>query len=331
AVTVLIITCPCALGLAVPTVQIIASGRLMRRGILLKSATALERLAEVDTVVFDKTGTLTLGKLEVEPAEHREPLRLAATLAAASRHPLSQALTRACPDVPGRTDVSEHPGAGLSAGVLRLGNRAFCGIAETDDDGASELWFTRPGKPPTRFVFHDTFRPDAAAVVRRLKGTGMRVLLLSGDRPNVVASVAETLGIEEWRAGLAPQEKCAALQALGASGRKVLMVGDGLNDAPALAAAYVSMSPSTAAGVAQTAADIVFQGMSLGAVDEALGVARHAHTLVRENIAFAILYNGLAVPLAMIGLVTPPLAAVAMSSSSLIVIGNALRLARRRA
>lgn len=332
AVAVLIITCPCALGLAVPAVQVIASGRLMRRGILLKSATALERLATVDMVVFDKTGTLTTGRLALEAADVApEQLRLAAGLAAASRHPLSEALRRACPDASAIESVCEHRGAGLSAGRLRLGNRAFCGVASSDDDDRPELWLTAGDASPTRFTFRDELREDAAAVIDALRRDGIGVLLLSGDRARVVAAVAERLGIADWRAEQTPVDKHAALAASAARGRKVLMVGDGLNDAPALAAAFVSMSPASAADVSQTAADVVFQGRSLKAVSETLAVARRSQMLVRENLALAIAYNALAVPLAVSGLVTPPLAAFAMASSSLIVLGNALRLCGNRA
>jgi P-type Cu2+ transporter len=332
AVAVLIITCPCALGLAVPAVQVIASGRLMRRGILLKSATALERLATVDMVVFDKTGTLTTGRLALEAADITpERLRLAAGLAASSRHPLSDALRRACPDAPAIDGTVEHQGAGLSAGPLRLGSRAFCGVASATDDDRPELWLTQRDALPTRFTFRDELREDAAAVIDALRRAGIQVSLLSGDRTPVVAAVVRRLGIAEWRAEQAPVEKHAVLAAAAAQGRKVLMVGDGLNDAPALAAAFVSMSPASAADVSQTAADVVFQGRSLNAVSETLAVARHSQHLVRENIALAIAYNALAVPLAMLGLVTPPLAAFAMASSSLIVLGNALRLRGSRA
>jgi P-type Cu2+ transporter len=337
AVAVLIITCPCALGLAVPAVQVVAGGQLMRRGILLKSATALERLAAVDTVVFDKTGTLTLGRLELQrdPAPDPAALRIAASLAAASRHPLSRALCGACPDAPVLEGVSEHPGAGLGAtspgGELRLGSRAFCGVAAGEEDGRTELFLTRPGHAPARFVFTDTPRNDAAAVVAQLLRQGKRVVLLSGDRAPVVAQAAATLGIAEWQGGIGPDAKCAALATLAAEGCKTLMVGDGLNDAPALAAAHVSISPATAADISQTTADLVFQRTSLCAVVEALDTARLAGRLVRENLAFAVAYNALAVPLAMLGWASPLVAAIAMSSSSLIVVGNALRLSRRPA
>ncbi len=341
AVAVLIITCPCALALAVPVVQVIASGRLMRQGILLKSATALERLAGVDAVVFDKTGTLTEGRPEAQLAGiDADSLTVAAGLAGASRHPLARALVRAVPGVPVAPGVREVPGAGLvldtAEGEIRLGSRAFTGAGETgagetDDDGRAagpEFWLSRPGRAPVRIGFTDTPRPDAAAVVAALKARGLAVSLLSGDRPGAVRAVAEALGIDDWKAGQSPTDKTDALHALTVAGRHVLMVGDGLNDAPALAAATVSMSPSTAVDVSQTAADVVFQGRILAPIAEALAVARHADALVRQNFAIAIIYNVCAVPLAMAGMLTPLLAALAMSSSSLLVIVNALRLSR---
>ncbi|CAO3418364.1 heavy metal translocating P-type ATPase [Azospirillum endophyticum] len=339
AIAVLIITCPCALALAVPVVQVIASGRLMRQGTLLKSPTALERLAAIDTVVFDKTGTMTEGRPVPQldglaagglPADD---LALAASLAAASRHPLARALAAAAPDVPVAMGVREIAGAGLSLqtadGEVRLGSRRFTGAPLKAEDAAGpELWLARPGEEPRRIVFLDAPRPDAAAVVAALKARGLEVKLLSGDRKGAVAVVAERLGITDWRAEQTPADKTAALAELAARGRSVLMVGDGLNDAPALAAAAVSMSPSTAVDVSQTAADVVFQGRLLRPIVETVEVARRSGRLVRQNFGIALVYNLCAVPLAMGGMLTPLLAALAMSSSSLIVILNALRLAR---
>jgi len=332
AVAVLIVTCPCALGLAVPVVQVVASGRLFRRGILVKSADGLERLAQADTVVFDKTGTLTLGRPVLVGGEAIDAadLALAASLAAASRHPLSRALAAADGPAAAPADVREEPGSGLAApsaaGEVRLGSRAWCGVADDAPAAGPELWLAQPGRAPVRFGFADTLRPDAADVVARLHAAGYTVELLSGDRAEVAAAVAGMLGIARWQAAMAPAAKAAHLAALAAAGRKVLMVGDGLNDAPALAAAFASMSPSTAADVSQTAADLVFQGDRLAPVMEAIAVARSARRLVIQNFALAFAYNALAVPLAVAGLVTPLVAAVAMSSSSLIVTLNALRL-----
>ncbi|MEA1651030.1 heavy metal translocating P-type ATPase metal-binding domain-containing protein [Nitrospirillum sp. BR 11164] len=337
AVSVLIITCPCALALAVPAVQVAASGRLMRQGILLKSATALERLAPIDTVVFDKTGTLTLGRPDLvpDPTLTAEELELAARLARASRHPLSRALARAAGPGPVADGVVEVPGGGLRwlgpQGFVRLGSRAFCGV---DDAGAGqagpELWFSRCGQPPRRFLFADRPRRDAAAVVAELKAAGYRVELLSGDRAVTAHALAAEVGIDIVRADARPADKCAHLAALRAEGRTVLMVGDGLNDAAALAAADVSLSPASAVDVTQTAADVVFQGDGLAAVAETLAVARRARTLVRQNLAFTLLYNLCAVPVAMAGFATPFVAAAAMSGSSLAVMANALRLGSKR-
>jgi Cu2+-exporting ATPase len=213
-----------------------------------------------------------------------------------------------------------------SDGEVRLGSRAWCGVADAPPAAGPELWLARPGRAPVRFAFEDELRPDAADVVIRLHAAGFAIELLSGDRTEVVEAMAETLGIERWQAGATPAAKAARLAELAAAGRKVLMVGDGLNDAPALAAAFVSLSPSTAADVSQTAADLVFQGDRLAPVADAVKVARGARRVVLQNFALAFLYNALAVPLAVAGLVTPLVAAIAMSSSSLIVTLNALRL-----
>jgi len=341
AIAVLIVTCPCALGLAVPVVQVVATGRLLRRGVLVKSGDALERLAAADTVVFDKTGTLTLGTpaLSNRDAIPDDALALAASLAAASRHPLSRALSAAAPDVPPPAEVAETPGCGLSLataeGEVRLGKADWCGIPDSaagacsNSAPGSEIWLTRPGAAPVRFRFADALRPDAARTVGILRDAGLRPMLLSGDRPDAVAAVAAAVGIEDWRGGCMPQDKLAVLDSLRDAGARVLMVGDGLNDAPALAAAHASISPSGAADIAQVAADIVFQSRSLRPVAEALTVARRAQALVRQNIGLAVGYNLLAVPLAVAGLVTPMIAALCMSGSSIVVVVNAVRLAGR--
>ncbi len=333
AVAVLIITCPCALALAVPVVQIIGSGRLLRQGILIKSATALERFADVDWVVFDKTGTMTQGKpMLVEGGWTDEDLRIAASVAASSRHPLAKALALACPGVKPVADVIEEPGRGLTSGAIRLGSRRHVGVPEAEDEALGpELWLSRPDTAPVCFRFTDEPRADAARVVETLRRWGLPVELLSGDRSPVVRALAEAVGVREWQAGRTPAEKVARLEELAAQGHRVLMIGDGLNDAPALAAAHVSMSPSSAVDISQTAADIVFQGHRLAPVLEAISVARRSRGLVRQNFVLAVGYNVITVPLAITGHVTPLIAAIAMSASSLVVIVNALRLSRGRA
>ena len=336
AATVLIITCPCALGLAVPVVQVLASGTLMRRGILLKSGSALERLADITQVVFDKTGTLTLGKPELlnkgsYPISH---VQLAASLAAHSKHPLSQAISRYYQGALLRMDVIEVPGCGLEAThegvVLRLGKRSWAAPYASDTDDVLELWLARDGAPLQRFTFGDALRSDAANVLANLAAQQLPSILLSGDREAPVAALAAALGMARYEAALSPVEKCERIAAMKAHGARVLMVGDGLNDAPSLASATVSMSPATAMDITQNSADIVFQGEALSPVLTALHVARRAQLLVKQNFALALGYNIIAVPMAVAGYVTPLIAAIAMSASSLVVIVNAMRLSRMR-
>ena len=329
ATAVLIITCPCALALAVPVVQVVASTRLMRRGVLLLSPTALERLAEIDHVVFDKTGTLTLGRPELVSASTARRCSSPPALPPTPAIRWPSPCNARHPDTPAVAGVLEHAGHGLQSGDTRLGSAQFCGIVNPTDDGHSELWLTRPHRAAVRFAFADFLRPDVAVALDALRRDGLTVELLSGDRTAVVAGVAVKAGILSWRAEVTPAAKVGRLTELAREGKRVLMVGDGLNDAPALAAAHASMSPATAAEATQNAADAVFQGDALLPVVEILRVARRANRLVRQNLLLALLYNLAAVPLAIAGLVTPLIAAVAMSSSSLLVIGNALRLTGR--
>jgi Cu2+-exporting ATPase len=332
---VLIVTCPCALALAVPVVQVIATGRLFRSGLLLKSPTALERLADVDTVVFDKTGTLTEPVLALERCVgfDEAALQVAASLAVASRHPLARSLVAAAGPVAMAEGAVEVSGQGVRAGDVKLGSRGFVVTndrvkPEDGRDGGEgpEMWLARPGVAPVRFGFVETLREDAAVTLTRLRAMGLEVHLLSGDRASAVASVAQAIGIGTWQAEQTPVQKVAAIEALMAAGRKVLMVGDGLNDGPSLAAATVSASPATAADVSQTVADVVFQGARLAPVAVVIETARRARGVMRQNLALSIGYNVLMVPLAVAGFVTPWLAAAAMSSSSLAVMLNSFRL-----
>lgn len=330
AVAVLIVTCPCALGLAVPAVQITASARLFRKGVLVKSGAALERLAEVDHVVFDKTGVLTLGRARlVDPAP--AAVALAAPLARASRHPLARTLTDAACDGPVASDVVEYPGQGVEGTIdghrARLGRAAFVGVTSRGD--ATELWFGFEGDTKIRFRFEDTLRADAAEAIAALRVRGLAVEILSGDLPGPVGRVAEAAGVRVWRAGCTPQHKVSVVEALAAAGHKVLMVGDGLNDAGALAKAHAAMAPGTALEASQNAADLVFSCDRLGAVVDALDVARSAQRRALENFGLAALYNALAAPAAILGFVNPFVAAIAMSASSLVVTLNALRTGAR--
>ena len=332
AATVLIITCPCALALAVPAVQVVAAGALFRRGIFLNAGNAIERLAEADLVLFDKTGTLPLPDPAITDlaAVPSATLARAARLALSSRHPLARVLAAHAGAGRPFAEVHEAPGEGLTASIdgieARLGSPAFCGIAEGDasDPTASRIAFRR-GDETAVFTIRQALRPDAAAVVAALKARGLASVILSGDRREAVAPIAAALGIDTFAAGLRPGDKIAALEAFKAEGRRVLMVGDGLNDAPALAAAHVALSPITAIDLTQAQADAVFLGERLQPVVEAVDISRKARRLMSENLVFSVVYNAFAVPLAILGLVTPLIAAVAMSGSSIVVTLNALR------
>jgi len=327
AIAVLIITCPCALGLAVPMVHVVAARRLFENGVMLKDGSGLERLAEVDTVLFDKTGTLTLGRPELVDAQAIDPevLGIAGGLAGWSRHPQSLAISHAARDCD-FTDVVEHPGLGIEARVgediYRLGRAGWALQSATDAKGTV---LARNGAMLATFFFRDALRPDAAQAIGALKQRGLSVEILSGDRRDVVAALAAELDIG-FTAEMLPDDKLARIEALAAAGHKVLMIGDGLNDGPALAAAHVSMAPAGAADVGRNAADFVFLHASLDAIRLAHAIARRSARLVKANLALSIGYNVIALPIAVLGYVTPLVAALAMSLSSVIVVANALRL-----
>lgn len=329
AATVLIITCPCALGLAVPVVQVIATGKLLRQGILLKSGSALERLAGITHAIFDKTGTLTLGRPTLLNAANYDAalLQQAASLASHSKHPLAVALCAAYAGEWLPIAAQEVKGCGVEAPGMKLGKRSWAAPnATASADTSLEMWFAAQGIEPVRFAFADQTRTDAKSVVETLQQAHIQAMLLTGDRAAVADQVAAELGIPLVKAEVNPAEKTQEIAALKQSGAQVLMVGDGLNDAPSLATATVSMSPTSAMDITQNAADIVFQGEGLSPVVTAWRTAKFSQTLVRQNFMLAILYNVFAIPMAVAGYVTPLIAAIAMSSSSLIVIGNALRL-----
>jgi Cu2+-exporting ATPase len=336
AIAVLIITCPCALGLAIPTVQTVASGAMFRAGVLLNSGDSIERLAEVDRIIFDKTGTLTLPELEVTNSADipTEVFELAGRLALASHHPVAAAVARAAGAKSPLTGVVEERGQGVrtvAGGVeLRLGRPSFCGADRLANeilslDAEASVVAFRQGDARYVFAVRQRLRPDAAAVVSALGKRGIAVEILSGDREPAVQAAAQSLGIHEWRAGVTPADKIARINELKRAGFKVMMVGDGLNDAPSLAAAHVSMSPISAAHLSQATADLVFLGKPLAPVVAAIDFSRQALRLMRQNLWLAVGYNLLAVPIAITGIVTPLIAAASMSGSSLLVMLNALR------
>lgn len=330
ATAVLIITCPCALGLAVPVSQVVATGALMRRGILVKDGSALERFAKLDRALFDKTGTLTLGRMEPLnlDALTNDQKSVVLALAQASRHPISRALQTAL-TAQGVTPAAvnalvEEQGFGVRGQYD--GTPVSLGRAGTTDFASPATALTI-GNIAVELRFADALRPDTPQAIQRLQSMDISSAIVSGDRAQSVDAIGEQLGIEAQSRAL-PQDKIAAIRALQAQGHSVLMVGDGLNDGPALAAATASMAPSSATDMGQQAADAVFTGDSLLAVPVAIAAARKTMAVVRENFVLAIGYNILAVPLALAGMVTPIIAAIAMSTSSVLVVANALRLTR---
>lgn len=338
-VTVLIITCPCALGLAVPVVQVLATGRLMKKRILIKSGDALERLAHIDSAFFDKTGTLTLGRPQLIGEYDADKLQLAASLAQHSAHPLSKALSHAYDgEILALDDIVEHSGQGLSAryknSIIKMGRRAFACDADTAPQSPStstnamhsEICLSIDGVLSACFTFEDSLKTDAAQTLQKLQKKGISLHLLSGDLEPIVRDIAAKLKIDDYHGGITPVEKAQILEDYKAKGHNVLMVGDGLNDAPVLAGANVSMAPGSAVDMAQNVADIVFMSEELTPINTAHNTARLSQKLVKENFALAIAYNCIAVPLAFAGMVTPMFAAIAMSGSSLLVIANSYRL-----
>ena len=333
-ISVLIITCPCALGLAVPVVHVVAAGRLLGEGIMLKDGSGLERLADIDSVVFDKTGTLTTGAPRVNgggpvAASERAAAR---ALARHSAHPAARAISCALEGpAAALADVREVPGYGIEGSIngrlARLGRSAWvASIASgkaTVDTGPA---FAFQDGPLSTFTLSEMLRPGAHGAVAALAAAGLRVEILSGDGAEAVGGAARELGVDASAHGQMPSEKVARLKALQAAGHRVLMVGDGLNDTAALATAHVSMAPGSGSDAGRLAADFVFTGNRPDAVVIAYQIACRAASLVRQNFAFALIYNCLAIPFAVAGLVTPLVAALAMSASSILVVANALRL-----
>lgn len=339
AIAVLVITCPCALGLAVPMVQVVLARRLFDRGVMATDGSAFERLAEIDIVVFDKTGTLTTGESALLNSHQITDARLAiaGSMGRLSGHPLSKALrlaqTKSGLEVVAFDGVQEIAGFGLEAtigaDIYRLGRRNWAATPDAPPivSPASSVILSKNDEALAEFVFGETIRPGAAGLVQALRSKRIDVQILSGDSQQAVASIACSVGIERFEPELLPGDKVRAITDLQSKGRKVLMVGDGINDAPSLRAAYVSMAPASASDIGRSAADFVFLDSNLSVVFDAMEAARKAARLVKQNFGLAVVYNALSLPLALAGFVTPLMAAVAMSTSSILVVANALRLA----
>jgi len=354
AVSVLIVTCPCALSLAAPSALLAAAGALVRRGVLVQRFEALEALALLDTICFDKTGTLTEPGPEaiavaLQPAAERAGLdeagarALAGVLGGASTHPLSAALAAQAPATPAPialVRVEERPGLGVEASAAdgrryRLGARAWVAhetprpaCAAAHADAGPETWLGGPDGALARFRFAEVLRPDARTSVDRLRSSGLGVELLSGDARGRVESVARELGVARFRGDASPADKLAAVAALQAGGHRVAMVGDGLNDAPVMARADVSFAIGDGPALTRSQADFVLLSGTLADVATARTIAQRAMRIVRQNLAWAIAYNAVCVPVALLGWFPPWAAGLGMATSSLVVVLNALRIDR---
>lgn len=341
ALAVLVVTCPCALSLATPLAVAAASMRLARHGMLVTRADALERLADVDTVVMDKTGTLTSGRPRIATVtllrdlSEAEAVVTAAALERDSSHPVASAFSHHAHDDVTAEGVEEATGqgvAGMVKGQLwKLGRRAFvAGIQSAPGEADDSVYLGDENGLVAAFELTEELRPQAAETLHTLRAHGIETVLASGDRRDAVEEVARTLGIADYRARLSPEQKLSLVRELQAKGRHVLMVGDGVNDGPVLAAANVSCAMSEGSAIAHAAADLLLMSCSLDAVSKSIETARRMRSTIRGNLMWALGYNLIAIPLAALDLVPPWLAALGMSASSLTVVLNARHLARER-
>ena len=351
-IAVLVVTCPCALGLATPAALVAATGAAARDGVLTTRGHAMETLARVDHFVFDKTGTLTLGKLRLQHIRTLTDLDAGQCLAAAaalerhSEHPIARAIVAAAPaEIVNAEGVVNTPGAGIQGNVngvaLRVGTPSFLtssGVSVPDlaqfeapgSKGGTVVLLANEKRALAAFVLADTLRPGAGELIADLQRRGKKVTVISGDHMGAAQHVAHALNIAHVRAELSPGEKLAHLRDLQADGHVIAMIGDGVNDAPVLAAAPVSIAMGSAAAVAAASADMMLLAQDLRPIATALDIARRTTTIIRQNLAWAVAYNLLAVPAAAGGYITPWMAALGMSASSVLVVANALRLTRTK-
>ena len=344
-VAVLVVSCPCALSLATPVAMTASTGQLTRRGVITTRGHALETLARIDTLVFDKTGTLTEGRLSLEAIQPLADLpverchALAAALEQGSEHPLARAIAAGVTAPPEVNGLQATPGRGvegeIGGRIYRVGTFEFVNelagaeSKKQPDAALTTVYLGAQGELLAALTLRDRIRDEARETVSGLQALGIAVQLFSGDTPEAVSRVAQELGIQQARGGLLPADKLAALRDLQAAGHTVAMVGDGVNDAPVLSGAHVSIAMASGVELAHNSADMILQSNYLLALLEAVKQARATLRIVHQNIGWALAYNLLALPVAAAGLLTPWLAALGMSLSSLLVVFNALRLLRR--
>ncbi|MBL6664981.1 MAG: cadmium-translocating P-type ATPase [Rickettsiales bacterium] len=341
ATTVLIITCPCALALAVPITQTITISKLIKHAVLVKSGQALENIRSVETIIFDKTGTLTESNLTLDKIkdlntnkilntkDHKYHLQLAASLAKNSTHPISKAISDSCHQELFDLKVKEEKGFGLSAiykkKSITMGRSEFCKI-KADNHVKQTSCYLKYGDKELIFLFKDNIKEDAAKVIERLQKMNKKIILLSGDIEASVQKTADFLGIKEYYSGQTPVQKANFLQNLNQQKEKFIMLGDGINDAPSLALADISISFNNASDISKNIADIVIQGQKLMPLITIIAASHKSISLIKQNLTFAVVYNVFAISLAVTGNVTPLIAALSMSASSLIVLLNSLRM-----
>lgn len=347
AVSVLVIACPCALGLATPTAIMVGTGAAARAGILIKDVDTLERAPHVDTVIFDKTGTLTAGRPAVTAVtahggDEHDVVRLAAAVQQASEHPLAKAIVdyaqREGIETPAVTDFRNHVGQGVSGDVagtfVRIGNADFIGGAPETDDGSrpgeTTVWVADERGVRGAIRLADPVRSKAREAVAELKGAGVETVLLSGDSPAVVGHLADALGVDEALGGVRPEHKAEAVTARMANGKCVAMVGDGINDAPALAAADVGIAMGTGTDIAMETAAVTLMRPDPVLIPAAIDVSRATLRKIKHNLFWAFVYNVVGIPLAALGYLSPTLAAAAMALSSVCVVSSSLMLRRWR-
>ena len=340
--SVLVVTCPCALALATPTALTAGHGQLRRRGVLITRADAIEALSQVDRVILDKTGTLTSGQMtlmETRPLHDFDPAQartVAAALEARSEHPIARAFLPFRQATTSVSEVTSYPGQGLEGTLAgrcwRLGKPGFAapGMALSSPGRGQWLLLTEEGEPRAWFSLQDRIREDAAATVTALQALGLEVELLSGDTAEAAGELAQRLAITTWRGGASPEQKLERIRECQAAGEKVVMVGDGINDVPVLAGADVSIAMNGATDLARTSADAILVSPRLARIVEAIEISRATRRVMRQNMVWSVCYNFSAMPLAAMGLIPPWLAAIGMSASSLVVVGNAMRLNRFR-
>ena len=334
--SVLVVSCPCALSLATPTALTAAVSRLKAMGMLVVAGDVMDKFKHIDTVIFDKTGTLTSGHIQLTrcmtQAELDEDtcLALASAMERDSEHPIAKAFQHVSLQTLVLEKRSNIPGSGVEATldghVYRMGQPMFCcGSEQTPPSDGQWVCLARDGELLAWFALSDSLRGQAAATIQALQQQGLRVDILSGDSDSEVARVASELGIEHWRARVSPEEKLNYLRELQARGKRVLMVGDGINDVGVLAGADLSVAMRMTSELAKTNADLILLNPDLRTLDSAIQTASRCHTVIQQNIGWALLYNACAIPLAMMGWVLPYQAAIGMSLSSLVVVINALR------